>query len=89
MSKLSPKRRAELSHKVIILCDLLIENLDELQADSKLSDSMRGDAESMIKHCEKLLFDAFNIKSIRSSTYLQELSKKVDTTIRKNYQKMF
>jgi hypothetical protein len=87
--KLTPKRQAQLSHKIIVLCDLMIDTLDELEVTSKMGVEMKVLAERMLDNCVKLTNDAFAIQSIRSSTYIQELSNKVDTVIRRSYEHIF
>ena len=34
--KLTPKRQAQLSHKIIVLCDLMLDTLDELEVTSAM-----------------------------------------------------
>lgn len=38
------------------------------------------------KHCETMLNEVFGIKSISNGTYLNGLSEKLDTIIRKNFE---
>ena len=85
--KLTPKRRTQLSHKLIVLSDLILENLDELQATNELSKEMVSGIEKLKGNCESLIDPVYKIDSIACSTYLQDLSKKVDTVIRKNLER--
>lgn len=87
--KLTPKRQAQLSHKIIVLCDLMIDTLDELEVTAKLGVEMKVLADRLRDNCIKLVDDAFDIESIRSSTYMQELANKVDTVICKSYEHIF
>lgn len=86
--KLNPKKRALLIHKLVVLCDLLIDNLDELKPNADMPDEMQEAAEVLKKQCETLIEDVFEISEVKSSTYLQEIAIKVDTVIRKNYKPM-
>lgn len=78
-----------LSHKLIVLCDLMIDTLDELEVNSSMGIEMKVTAERLMKNCEKLVEDAFAIPTIRSTTYMGNLANSVDTVIRKSYEHIF
>lgn len=82
MSK-SPKQIALLSHKLIVLADLMIESLDELGYDE--THELYSNLKVIEQNSCKLIEAAFDVKNVRNSTYLGDLSKKVDTVIRKNF----
>lgn len=84
----NPKEQARLAHKLIVLGDLIIDTLDTMEADGFLANEIREDTDKVKDHFDKLLTKVFNISSVKSSTYLQELSNKVDTVIRRNYKPM-
>lgn len=89
MTKINPKRKAQLLHEHSILCLLLQHNMDELIKINPFSEStqqFRDNLEYNAKECEELLGAIYGIKSVSSSTYLQELANKVQTIIRKNYE---
>jgi hypothetical protein len=82
--KLSPKRQAELSHKLVILAELMINTLDELDySEIPLANALKIVSE---KSCE-ILDEVYKTDSVSSSTYVTELSSKVDTVIRKNFER--
>lgn len=81
---MSPTKFNQICHKVIVLSDLLIDGLDELSQEVD-TEEYKQDILKNKQLAEKLLETVFNIKDISSSTYLQDLSQKVDTVIRKNY----
>lgn len=83
-----PKRKALLTHKICAISLLMIEALDELKANSEISQDFRAKCEDIIPFCERILNESFQAKQVRRSTYLTDLSNKVDTVIRRNYQKI-
>ena len=85
---MNPKREAQQSHKIAALCYLLSEALQEAGATADTALQIKQDCENLGAKCEKVLDDLFKIKEVSGSTYLTELSNKVDTVIRKNYQQI-
>lgn len=65
------------------LCTLLLECLDELKPTSSKMLKFRDD---LIGFCEELNNKVADTNVIQRGTYFQELSKKIDTLIRKNYE---
>ena len=64
------------------LCSLLLECLDELKPTSQRMLKFRED---LIGFCEELNNEVNDTDVIKRGTYLQELSNKINTLIRKNY----
>lgn len=88
MKNLNPKRKNTLSHKIAVLANLMIETLDEIEANSELAVDFKTKSKELIPFCEKILDDSFSSKQIATSTYLSEVATKVDTVIRKSYQQI-
>jgi len=86
--KTTPKRHAQLTHKIAVLSCLMIDALDDIGANSSIALSFKNKCEDMIPFCERILTDSFSAKQVRNTTYLNDLANKVDTVIRKNYQKI-
>ena len=84
-NKLNPKKFAILSHKLIILCDLMIDTLDEIKDEVEVT-GFKQTLEATKKECEQVVEAAFDVKLVSKSTYLQELGSKIDTLLRKNYE---
>lgn len=80
------KKSAVQSHKIAALCYLLAEALQEAGADGKTALEIKSECKSLGKKCEDVLEDLFQVKQIYGSTYLIELSNKVDTVVRKNFE---
>lgn len=83
---MNPKRHNQLSHKIAVLANLMTGALDEIGATSELATDFKNKCEELMPFCERIVDDTYQAKQIRSSTYLNELSNKVDTVIRKNYE---
>lgn len=79
---MSQKRKSMLMHKLVVLSMLLQENLDELNPTSKKMDKYKGD---LIGFTEELNNEIKDTETVQRSTYFQEISNKVDTVIRKNF----
>jgi hypothetical protein len=84
MSKISPKRFATLSHKLTVLSTLILETLDEINPNTADYLEFKSTCKDMTKFTEAIAGSVFEVDEIKSGTYIQELSTKVDTCIRKN-----
>jgi len=76
---------AVICHKIAALSYLLAESFDELNPEMKDDHSLKAKCNEMSDACQKIVNNLFDVDELRSGTYLQELSTKVDTCIRKNY----
>lgn len=74
-----------LSHRLAVLSNLMIETLDEIEANSDVSLDFRTKSKELMPFCENMIEDVFTLGQIKSTTYMTDLSNKVDTVIRKNY----
>lgn len=83
---MNPKKFAETSHRIAVLSALLVESLEDINASSEAALDLKQKAKEIIPHCEKMLSEVYTAKTITSGTYFNELSNKVDTVIRKNFQ---
>lgn len=87
MSKVpSPKRQAILCHKLAVLLALSVEAMDELHVEADLGLEIKEGSEALMPKLEKFIEEVFGIPEVTQSTYLSQLSKKVDTLVRQNYQ---
>ena len=85
---MSQKEFHQKTHKIAVLAYLMSEVLDEINADSTQALNFKSKCDQIQGFCETILTESFSVKTIKSTTYLQELSNKVDTVIRKNYQQI-
>lgn len=81
----SPKREAELYHKIATLSYIISESLDELNPAVKDTSPFKVLCDAMSEKCQDILETTFNVEEVRSGIYLQDLANKVDTVIRKNF----
>ena len=79
---MNPKRQGVLSHKLVVLANLMLENIDELQATTPI---VKKAKEDLIVFCEELNNSIAGTPAMTSQTYFQDLSKKIDTIMRKNF----
>lgn len=89
MGKLNPKRVDMLCHKTAVLCDLLADTLEELKTNTDFSKDFISQLNKTSSSCEKIISDVFAYsKGVRKSTYLQNLTNKIDTIVRHEYKLM-
>lgn len=70
-------------HKLVVLSQLLLENLDELEADTPIMKQYKVDLTSF---CEELTNVLAQTTTVQKTTYFQEITNKVDTILRKNFE---
>ena len=79
---MNTKLKAILCHKLVCLSQLLIENLDELNPTTEIAIQYK---ESLIKFVEQLNNDIADTDTIQNKTYFNDISNKIDTILRKNF----
>jgi hypothetical protein len=76
------KRKDQLMHKLVCLSHLMLENLDELQATTP---KMKKAQMDLIALFEEMNNELATTDTILKTTYFNDISKKIDTIIRKNF----
>ena len=79
---MKPKRKNILIHKLFCLSNLLIEDLDELKPTNQKVLKFKED---LIGFCEELTKAVEHTDPIQKSTYFTEISNKIDTILRKEF----
>jgi len=69
-------------HKFYCLMSLLLENLDELQVTNPRMIQLKSDLTEM---CELLNNECKDTYTIQKSTYFQDITNKINTILRKNF----
>jgi len=82
---LNPKKINQLSHRLAVLSNLMLETLDEIGATTDIAIDFKYKCKELLPFCEKMVDDVFMLNEIKSTTYMTDLSNKVDTVIRKEY----
>lgn len=85
---MNPKRYNQLSHKIAVLSNLMVEALDDIDASSEMALDFKNKCKELLPFCERMVDDVFTLGQIRSSTYMTDLSNKVDTVIRKEFKEV-
>jgi hypothetical protein len=75
-------------HKLAVLTNLLLMELDDMKPTAEIGANMHQKAKEFIETLEPFLEAAFDSQQVRSGTYLTDVSHKVDTVIRKNYEQI-
>ncbi len=72
-------------HKFYALMQLLQDNLDDFENFDKATPRMKQLRTNMSEFCELLNNECANTFAVQKTTYFQELSNKIDTILRKNF----
>ena len=80
------KKERLLYHKLSVLTNLLIMELDEMKPTADIGANMHQKAKEFIIALEPFIEATFDSEQVRNGTYLIDLCNKVDTVIRKNYE---
>jgi hypothetical protein len=75
-------------HKLAVLTNLLIIELDEMNPSADIGANIHQKAKEFIEVLEPFIEASFDSEQVRSGTYLTEMFHKVDTVIRKNYEQI-
>ena len=79
---MNPKRKNVQIHKLFCLSNLLLENLDVLETTTPRMVKLVAD---LIDFCEELNNSVANTATVQKSTYFSEISHKIDTILRKEF----
>ncbi len=80
---MNPKTKNIQAQKLLCLTDLLIDTLSDLKVTTPKMIKYKAD---LIAFGEELFNEVADTEAILRSTYFQELTSKVDTVIRKQFQ---
>lgn len=69
-------------HKLFCLLQLVQENLDDLQVTDPKAVKLKND---IAEFCELINNEVADTYTIQKSTYFQEITAKIDTIMRKNF----
>ena len=79
---MTPKLKNMEMHKLFCLSNLLLENLDTLKATTPKMIKYRED---LIGLCEEINRNVEDTYTIQKSTYFQDISNKIDSVLRNNF----
>lgn len=82
------KQYHQKTHKIAVLTYLLITELNDIKANSLLAKEIIKQGEAFEQSLEPMLEVIFESKEISKGTYLNELGIKIETVIRKNYERI-
>lgn len=88
MSKLNPKKEAQICYTITVLMSLLADYTDEINELNPISKKFKDKVEDLLPICEELITKVYGFPEISSSTYLSTLSNKIDSIIRHNYERI-
>lgn len=80
------KKDALKFHKLAALSNSLLIELDEMKPTAPIGANLHQKAKEFIEALEPFLSSTYDSEIVRSTTYLTDLSHKIDTVIRKNFE---
>lgn len=86
MAKIPPKRFAILCHKLAVLCELQLDLIQEINPEADGFIELKEGLKKIKPKLEEIVESAFEVEDIYRGRYFQDLSAKVDTLLRKEYQ---
>lgn len=82
---MTKKEEAKLCHTIAVLISLLADYTDDLTPGGTISKKFKEKALELMPLAEAMLQATYNVKEVSSSTYITDLSNKIDTVIRHNF----
>lgn len=79
---MNTKRKNIQIHKLFCISNLFLENVDELKTTTPRMAKLKAD---LIDFCEELNNSVANTATVQKSTYFSEISHKIDTILRKEF----
>ena len=79
---MNPKRKKVLMHKAFCIKDLVIETFEELGSTNAKSKKFLDD---IIGYCEEMNNSVSDTETIQKHTYFSNISNKIDTILRKEF----
>ena len=76
------KKKKVNMHKIYCLLQLVQENLDDLKVTNQKAVKLKND---IAEFCELINDEVANTATIQKSTYFPEITKKIDTIMRANF----
>jgi len=85
---MTAKNEAKLCHTIAVLISLLADYTDDLTPDGHIALQFKEKALELMPLADAMLEATYNVKEISSSTYINDLSNKIDTVIRHNFKRI-
>ena len=82
---MTKKEEAKLCHTIAVLISLLADYTDDLIPDGSIAQQFKEKALELMPLADAMLEATYNVKEVSSSTYITDLSNKIDTVIRHNF----
>lgn len=87
--KLPPKRVNQLCHKLAVLSDLMSDTLSDLDDVGLGNEDFKSICIKAKRYADEFLEASYKVEGVKMSTYLGDLSNKVDSVIRNNYREIY
>lgn len=86
MSNLNKKKNRVNMHKLVCLSNLLVENLDDLKVTTERMLMLKN---TLTKFVEELNDSLSDTETMQKTTYFGDISNKIDTILRKNFDERY
>lgn len=86
MSNLDKKKNRVNMHKLVCLSNLLVENLDDLKVTTERMLNLKN---TLTQFVEELNNSLAETETMQKTTYFNDISNKIDTILRKNFDEKY
>jgi len=86
MSRLDNKKNRVNLHKLVCLSNLLVENLDDLKVTTERMLTLKN---TLTQFVEELNDSLAETETMQKTTYFGDISNKIDTILRKNFDEQY
>jgi len=86
MSNLDKKKNRVNMHKLVCLSNLLVENLDDLKVTTERMLTLKN---TLTQFVEELNDSLAETETVQKTTYFGDISNKIDTILRKNFDEQY
>jgi hypothetical protein len=86
MSNLDKKKNRVNMHKLVCLSNLLVENLDDLKVTTERMLALKNTLNQFVEELNDSLAET---ETMQKTTYFGDISNKIDTILRKNFDEQY
>lgn len=83
---MTKKQEAQEAHKIACLFELLGESIDKFAPESPMGIKIKKISLEILPFADAMLEEVYKVNNIRNSTYMINLTNKIDTVMRKNFE---
>lgn len=79
---MNPKKKHQKMHLMVCLAQILLDTIEELNPTTEVMQKAKNDIKNF---CELLESSILDTDTVQKTTYFNDISRKIETVIRKNF----